>query len=271
VDAIQTYFTKDSVITSFVEKILVSPQVYNCNGIIEDSINWVRIKGSFVAVGGERFLTIGNFMENDSIDFISYVPFNTGTAYYFFDDLSVYECDAPVYQADAGPDRSICFGDSVRLGSHEYEDYWYYWSDEAGRSFSRKGRPWVKPLKTTTYYLYQKDFKFDESYSSATVYVEECEEELIIPNVFTPNYDGFNDKLEIINRKHFEYVIEIYDRWGRKIFSGNQTDHWDGTTSLVSEGAHNQQVSAGVYYYSLTAVTKEGKELRYSGAVQLVR
>lgn len=174
------------------------------------------------------------------------------------------------YPADAGPDRDLCLGDSIQLGTHTFSDYFYTWTGSDG-SIYKNGMPWVKPGHTTTYTLKQKDFKFDESISTVTVYVEECENELTVPNVFTPNQDVFNDELKIINKKGFLYTLDIYDRWGRKVFSGNQNVNWDGRASLLSGGLDNQLVATGVYYYNLRATTREGNKLEYSGAVQVVR
>ncbi len=61
---------------------------------------------------------------------------------------------------------------------------------------------------------------------------------LLIPDLITPNEDGVNDKFEIKGIQYFEKVdIEIYNRWGSKIFSfsGSGVEYldpakqWDGT------------------------------------------
>ena len=61
---------------------------------------------------------------------------------------------------------------------------------------------------------------------------------LLIPNFITPNNDGLNDRFYIRNIHTYEKVkIEIYTRWGEKIFTFNgsgtsYTDpskQWDGT------------------------------------------
>jgi len=70
-----------------------NPQVENTSGnILNDKINWVAINGSFVANGGERFITIGNFRA-DAQTITQYVGGNTHPntrgAYYFIDDVYV--------------------------------------------------------------------------------------------------------------------------------------------------------------------------------------
>ncbi|PJB13761.1 MAG: hypothetical protein CO118_12140 [Flavobacteriales bacterium CG_4_9_14_3_um_filter_32_8] len=73
-------------------------------------------------------------------------------------------------------------------------------------------------------------------------FIELSESTSIIPNVFTPNGDGWNDELEFVGiDQNAEYSIKIYNRWGRKVYEGTDAlAHWDGT-------GHD----AGVYFYVL--------------------
>ncbi len=217
-------------------------------------------------------MTIGNFYPNNSTNFISYNPLYLYRApsYYLFDDFSVYECDAVSYTADAGPGTSICRGEKVQLGTTDFPDYWYEWSEPGGKIFSRQGRPWVSPTETTTYHLLQKDFKFDESYSSVTIIVEDCDKDLVIPNVITPNGDGANDRLVILNESRLQYTLRIFDRWGTEVFTGTEESCWEGTRSKGTEYM-SEQAGPGVYYYYIDAVTRLGEKRRYTGAVQVIR
>lgn len=69
----------------------VLPTIVNDNYplIVEDDVNWTKIGGSFVANGGEKFLTIGNFYSNDSTDFliVNTNTLNGEAAYYYIDDV----------------------------------------------------------------------------------------------------------------------------------------------------------------------------------------
>lgn len=71
--------------------------------------------------------------------------------------------------------------------------------------------------------------------------------ELFIPNVFTPNGDGVNDRFEIRGIEAFDHVsITIYNRWGNSIYEhANYDNSWNGTG-----------LNAGTYYYVIE--TKEG-------------
>lgn len=55
-----------------------------------------------------------------------------------------------------------------------------------------------------------------------------------IPNTFTPNGDGDNDVWEIkVLRDYPNAVVEVYDRWGRKVFNSARgyPQPWDGRDS----------------------------------------
>lgn len=74
-------------------------------------------------------------------------------------------------------------------------------------------------------------------------------EGILIPNVFSPNGDGINDEFYIATSGLNEYKLEIYDRWGVKLFeSGDPDVRWDGRTTS------GQQCSDGTYYFILRAV-----------------
>ena len=72
----------------------------------------------------------------------------------------------------------------------------------------------------------------------------------MIPDGFSPNQDGINDYFEILNLRTLypNYKIEIYNRYGNILFSGNASKpDWDGTTSksLFGDGT----VPVGVYFF----------------------
>lgn len=90
------------------------------------------------------------------------------------------------------------------------------------------------------------------------------EEGILIPNVFSPNGDGINDEFFISSSGFSEYKMEIYDRWGVKIFESAEPNvHWDGHTS---SGA---ACSDGTYYYILTAITPS-QDYSTTGFVTLI-
>lgn len=87
-------FTIDSITRNYWDTIGRIPQVQNPFGnFITDKINWVQLKGEFVANGNEEFLYIGNFYAQSQTDTL-YVT-NGGLKqynnfpYYYIDDICV--------------------------------------------------------------------------------------------------------------------------------------------------------------------------------------
>jgi OOP family OmpA-OmpF porin len=95
IDRIGVYFSLDSVLyngTLFYNPLIVNPQVENEPGnIISDAINWVPIRGSFIAQGGEKFMVIGNFRDSANTSWSLLGSPSYAAAYYYIDDISVYE------------------------------------------------------------------------------------------------------------------------------------------------------------------------------------
>lgn len=53
--------------------------------------------------------------------------------------------------------------------------------------------------------------------------------EIFVPNVFSPNDDGYNDIFKPRGTEPYAYELRIYDRWGNMVFQSNQIENgWDG-------------------------------------------
>jgi gliding motility-associated-like protein len=85
--------------------------------------------------------------------------------------------------------------------------------------------------------------------------------EFLPPNVFSPNHDGKNDFFHIPNlppdncRDQFER-IEIYNRWGKVVFEGNNREfQWSGVG-----------FPTGIYFYLI-----KYRNSTYKGSVSLLR
>ena len=61
---------------------------------VRDTAEWFRINGVFIAKGGEKIMTIGNFSTTPREKFKrKKFSFNKREAYYYIDDIAVYELD----------------------------------------------------------------------------------------------------------------------------------------------------------------------------------
>lgn len=89
-DDIAVYFSSGAINVAHDSTLLFTPQISNPEGnIITDEMYWTLISGSFVASGGEQYITIGNFKDNQNTD-IQFISWNNiNAAYYYVDDLCV--------------------------------------------------------------------------------------------------------------------------------------------------------------------------------------
>lgn len=91
---------------------------------------------------------------------------------------------------------------------------------------------------------------------------------LTVPNVFTPNGDGANDKFKLLTQNLTNIEAIIYDRWGNKVFemiSEKGNIEWDGTNQ------YGKQSATGTYFYVIKASGKDGKEYEEKGTISLYR
>jgi hypothetical protein len=135
------------------------PQIKN-NIVLGDTANWVLVQDTFIAVGNETYLTIGNFNTTATSDTVKSngTWVYSGSAYYNIDGVSVYNIDGTCNNLwDAGFDKYIFTGDSIRLGAINTDSSTYTWINSIGGttylSSNTDARPWSTPSVTTTYYV----------------------------------------------------------------------------------------------------------------------
>lgn len=84
---------------------------------------------------------------------------------------------------------------------------------------------------------------------------------LMIPNIVTPNNDGKNDVFKVKHRQLKSYHIEIFNRWGNKVYeSDDPNEVWDP----VKE-------QDGVYYYIVVAEGRFGTNYNKKGNITVMR
>ncbi len=233
----------------------------------DDKENWMRVAGSFVADGGERYLSMGNFSSNFTLDTLNLMDGTQpvlGLTYYFVDDVSLYPCNTPIYTADAGDDQMGCLGDTVAFSTpYRNEEYTYFWMDAFGDTLSTNTTLRVEVSSNAEYYLAQWDFKYDLTWDTVRVVLKYCPE-LELPNVFTPNSDGNNDFWKPIAEDIDQIEILIYSRWGNQVFrysgSFDQFNGWGGL-----------EVPEGTYYVIVKATSPDGRTLQEKGSITLLR
>ncbi|NNV53831.1 DUF7948 domain-containing protein [Limnovirga soli] len=86
-----------------------------------------------------------------------------------------------------------------------------------------------------------------------------------VPNAFTPNGDGVNDKIFVKAFGIDKMSWRIYNRWGQLIYTSNSiSDGWDGKYNGVLQPQE-------VYVYVLDVTFTDGTQSRKKGDITLLR
>lgn len=97
-------------------------------------------------------------------------------------------------------------------------------------------------------------------------------DQFYIPNVFSPNGDGINDRLYLSGSRLMmgSYQMMIYDRWGNILFDrsgltiSEPSDGWDGKFN-------NEPVQSGVFVCLIRMTDGEGKFITRAKDITLIR
>ncbi|WP_080057824.1 SdrD B-like domain-containing protein [Spirosoma aerolatum] len=77
-------------------------------------------------------------------------------------------------------------------------------------------------------------------------------QEIFIPQGFSPNGDGINDRFVIRGANGLTVSLEVYNRWGNLVYKNEDYQNdWDGkpNTGIVLSSADSNGVPDGTYYY----------------------
>jgi gliding motility-associated-like protein len=104
--------------------------------------------------------------------------------------------------------------------------------------------------------------------TESAVVISDCSRCIWAGNAFSPNGDGLNDRFEVKGLCPFKkYRINIYNRYGQKIFTSERVDvQWDGTFQ-----GKPCDVSAYYYYIEAEPVQAGAPKIRIKGDVTLTR
>ncbi|MCC9138455.1 gliding motility-associated C-terminal domain-containing protein, partial [Pontibacter silvestris] len=161
-------------------------------------------------------------------------------------------------KAVASEDATIIEGKQIQLSAKGGETY--SWSPAVGLSSSTSPRPMASPTQTTTYTVTATTPEGCSATDQVTITVIP---RIIPANVITANNDGYNDRFIIKNIEYYpECYVEIYTRWGEKIFeSHGYKEAWDGTKN-------GKPMPVSAYYY---IIRLNNQEEPVSGSITIIK
>lgn len=132
----------------------------------------------------------------------------------------------------------------------ESRNYAYFWSPGTGLDCTDCADPKISGLmEHVDYELLVKDLDSgcEETLEIQVRFVNECTENVFhLPNIFSPNGDGYNDEFRISTNNPEEFVsMSIFDRWGNLLFSTEDIEEaWKGNRG-------GSRVQPGVYVFKV--------------------
>ncbi len=166
-------------------------------------------------------------------------------------------------------DTTIFLGSSIQVDMGPTCADNFSWTNKMDLNNPDTLTPLITPEKSTIYYVYFQ-MKGKSCYDSLYIHIQDKDaldcQDLLLPNSFTPNDDGLNDRFGISNRFIIEELksFDIYNKWGTRVFHTiNEDDTWDGTYG-------NEKINPSKLVYKVRYVCK-GKEYLKQGIVNLLR
>lgn len=187
--------------------------------------------------------------------------------------------EPPAIIVNLGPDVEIQLGESLQLnavlsGSNVPIDS-IIWTPMIFDSISCLSclNPTISPLDDQTYTV--EIFDINGCNGSDDIFIEvDKNRNVYIPNVFTPNGDGYNDEFQVFSGPGVTQInsMQIYDRWGEVVFQRTNlspsafpdiTNGWDGRFQ-------GKIMNPGVFIYLIEVSFDDGITLLYRGDLTLL-
>ena len=179
------------------------------------------------------------------------------------DSVTVSVNTPPSGSANGG--TTISQGQSASLSAPAGAGYSYMWIPNTGLSCDTCQYTLASPAVTTTYTVVVTALGGCSATDTVTVIVKENCGSMYLPNAFSPNDDGYNDVLYVYGNCIQSMELNIYDRWGNKVFeSDQQSIGWDGTYIGLP-------MNTGSYVYTLIVTDFNNNTTTKKGNVSLIR
>ncbi len=143
----------------------------------------------------------------------------------------------------------------------------YLWEPPTGLSCMDCPDPTVSVYHRGDYVVTVSSLASNGScFGTATLHVEvEPHKPVFIPNSFTPNGDGNNDRFLIFGEDIKTVDLKIFDRWGELVFkTNNMLSGWDGTY-------RGQLSQPAVFTYTAKVTFLDDKTFEKYGSIALIR
>jgi gliding motility-associated-like protein len=147
-------------------------------------------------------------------------------------------------------------------------NFTFLWTPAQGIDNVNTDNVVATPTVTTEYTLTVNEGNYCSKSEKVNIVVFKADctaSSLFVPNTFTPNGDGKNDKLFVRGNYIAQLYFAVYNRWGEKIFETTDKNiGWDGYYQ-------GNLADPGVFGWYLKATCKKGETAEMKGNVTLIR
>ena len=171
------------------------------------------------------------------------------------DTININVAQKPI--VNLGNDTIMCPGDLVVLSAGAGFSS-YLWSDGSTQPTLNVNNPGKYSVTVSNSGCKATDL----------IVIAECNSDIWVPNVFTPNGDGKNDTFHPVCTNITDISMYIYNRWGNQIYEGTgATLEWDGKYQGTA-------CPDGVYYFLIKYTQKDNghtTQKQLHGSVTLLK
>ncbi len=165
-------------------------------------------------------------------------------------------------------DTVIVVGESTNLHVTPIPNGNYSWEPAGSLGTPNQPNTNAHPSDTTMYYITVIDSngcRYLDSIYMPCVDVICGRPNIFIPNAFSPNDDGLNDRLCFRGEWLVSFHIAIFNRWGEKVYESDDINEcWDGTFK-------NEKCQSGVYMYSCEIECRGHQSHNFKGDITLIK
>lgn len=156
---------------------------------------------------------------------------------------------------DIGSDTTLCPGSFFTINPPSFSSYlWQDGSTDSSFTVISKGPITLSIINS------------NGCVASDSFYVkEDCLDDILFPNTFTPNDDGINELFSGIGSVPSSFLLSIYNRWGELIFqTENYLEGWNGTYK-----GHHAEV--GLYIFQSVYSISNSNQKEKAGSLYLIK
>lgn len=178
----------------------------------------------------------------------------------------------PLPRINAGPDWTLAAGDTVTFRSTSSPDILTWrWVPGLGLNCNDCPQPVLRAVQSQLYRVLVRNEGGCTAFDDLQVTVTCGGGNVFMPNTFSPNGDGMNDKL-YPRGTGIQGVksLRVFNRWGQVVYerlnlkANNPLDGWDGTIKGV-------KAPSDVYVYTLEVVCVNNETVAIKGDVTLIQ